>query len=165
MGQRIIDDNVVVDFVDDNGVTWFVDEDSNFTVDRPLRPFTDVTDGGWTDQSGGTSLADAIGEDPVDDANYIKSSSSPSNDACEIALSDPPGALRSPVKVQSRFRKEGTAAINLTVRLMQGATQIATWTYTGISASFIDQEETLTAPQVAAITNANDLRLVFEATV
>lgn len=31
MGERLIDDNSVIDFIDDNGETCFLDDESNFT--------------------------------------------------------------------------------------------------------------------------------------
>lgn len=43
MGQRLIDDNGVIDFVDDNGVACFVDDLGNFTCQpssgRPMKFF------------------------------------------------------------------------------------------------------------------------------
>ena len=46
-----------------------------------------------------------------------------------------------------------------------GATEVAEWVYTNISGSFVDEEETLTAPQLALITDPSDLRIEFEASV
>ena len=52
-----------------------------------LPPITDRTDGGWTDQTGGQELWDAINEAAPDDADYIKSITSPLTvDICEVAF-------------------------------------------------------------------------------
>lgn len=145
-------------------VTFQTDQGFGNTPFNLLVPDADDTQGGWTNDLGGLALYALIDENPADDVNYIRSSSSPVGDMCEVSLSDPVAVISQPARVQVRFRRQGDAPIDLTVRLMQGATQIAAWTYVGISTSFILQEETLTGPQFAAITDPTDLRLQFEAT-
>jgi hypothetical protein len=54
-------------------------------------------------------------------------------------------------------RAAARASADLKVRLFEGATQIAEWTHTDVSASFADAVQTLTAPQVAAISNYANL--------
>jgi hypothetical protein len=85
----------------------------------------------------------------------------PINDEFEIALNAATGPLSAPVNLDIYYKKENNNATPMTlkVRLMQGATEIASWTYTGISSTFFERQETLTAPQIAAITDWSELRL------
>jgi len=70
-----------------------------------------------------------------------------------------------PQRVRYRYKKENAdSTINLTVRLVEGAsTVIATWTHNDISTTVTESEQTLTAPQVASITDYTDLHVEFEA--
>lgn len=135
---------------------------------QTAAPASDVTDGSWTDQAGGTSLFAAIDEAVADDADYIKSSDliEGQSDACEVAL----GAVTDPVSgsghvVRYRYRSQGATAINLVVTLLDGATTVATWTHTSVSSSYADAAQTLSESQANSITNYADLRLRFNATV
>ncbi len=133
---------------------------------QTAAPTSDVTDGLWTDQAGGTSLFAAIDEAVADDLDYIKSSDLDvgQSDACEIAL----GPITDPVSgtghvVRYRYRAQGTTTINLVVTLLDGATTIATWTHTSVGSTYADAEQTLSAGEANAITNYADLRLRFNA--
>lgn len=128
-----------------------------------MRPDADVSDGLWTDQDGGSSLFAAVDEDPRSSADYIKSSSAPSADICRLRLSDPGSLPAVPFEVQYEYHKQGSGSIDLAVRLMQGATEIAAWDHTGISESETVATQELTAPQFAAITDFNALEIEFEA--
>jgi hypothetical protein len=128
-----------------------------------LRPDADSIDGGWTNELGGTELFASIDESVASDTDYIQSSINPVSDVAKISLSDPSTAVTTPVKIRYRYKKSEAAATNLTVRLLQGAVEIAAWTHTDISASFVTTEQTLTAPQFASITNFNDLYIEFTA--
>ena len=55
------------------------------------------------------------------------------------------------------FLASAAAISHLKVRLYDGATQIAEWTHTDIADTFADAVQTLTGPQVAAITNFANL--------
>ena len=55
--------------------------------------------------------------------------------------------------------------IDQTVYLMQGTTQIASWTYGDVPYGPTLKTETLTGPQLAAITNFADLRIRVTANV
>ena len=49
----------------------------------------DITDGNWTNELGGTTLAPSIDEvAPADDNDYIQSGDDPSSDLAEIALTN-----------------------------------------------------------------------------
>ena len=135
-----------------------------------LRPTTDISDGGWLTNSGGSDLRAAIDEVSASDADYITSSSSPTSaDIAEIKLStganpntSDDGALH---HIRYRYKKDssGGDTINLTVRLVQASTVIASWTHTNISDSYVTVDQTLTDAEANAITDYGDLRLRFEA--
>lgn len=128
------------------------------------RPSSDVADGGWTDDAGGTSLFAAIDEAAINDADYIQSGRNPSNDVCEIKLPSSSETPASPAKIKYRYWRTGTnGAMELRVRLLQGATQIASWTHSAIGTTVIQAEQTLSAPELASITDFSDLRLEFRA--
>src|SRR3954468_16329145 len=130
-----------------------------------LRPDADSIDGGWTNELGGTSLFSSIDETSADDSDYIRSSINPVADIAKISLGNPSGGVGAPAKIRYRYKKDSTTTVNLTVRLLQGVTEIASWTHTGISSSYVTTEQTLTAPQLASITDFTDLYIVFEANV
>jgi hypothetical protein len=131
------------------------------------HPAADVTDGGWTDQTGGPNLAAALDELIADDADYITSSASPgSPDIAEVQL----GSLGDPNSstghiVRYRYGKDSAAGdtLNLTVRLRQGTTTIASWTHTDVPAGWTDAVQTLSGAEADAITDYSDLRIRFEA--
>lgn len=135
-----------------------------------LRPTTDISDGGWLTDTGGTDLRAAIDETTASDADYITSSSSPvTADVAEIKLStgsnpntSNDGALH---HIRYRYKKDSASGdnIDLTVRLVQASTIIASWTHTSISDSYVTADQTLTDAEANAITDYGDLRLRFEA--
>lgn len=131
------------------------------------RPSSDVSDGSWTDQAGGTDLRAAIDETFPDEADYIRSSTSPpSADICEIALSsvtDPAASVDHIVRYRYAKSQSGGAQINLTVRLFDGGTQIAAWTHTDIDENWTEAAQVLSAGEANSIGNYADLRLKFEA--
>jgi hypothetical protein len=128
---------------------------------------SDVSDGSWLTNAGSATLYAAIDETTASDADFIQSSASPASaDVCEIqfqALNDPSSSAGH--NVSYRYQKDVAAGdqINLTVRLMQGATEIAAWTHTNIGLGWTGVTQTLTGTQADAITNYGDLRLRFEA--
>lgn len=131
------------------------------------RPNADITDGSWTNESGNnTNLYASIDESVINDSDYIQSSQSPSSaDVTEIGLSSvgDPGTDLGHV-VRYRYKKDTAGGqIDLTVRLMQGGTEIASWSHADIGTGFVTATQTLTNPQAANITNYADLRIKFEA--
>lgn len=133
------------------------------TVVEVLRADADISDGSWTTDTGGTILYAAIDEVSADDADYIQSSLGPSNDSCEVSLSNPVSSLTTPLKVRYRYKKSDGEQIDLTVELVQGTTVIATWTHTAIGTTITAAEQTLSAPEAASITDFTDLRVRFTA--
>jgi hypothetical protein len=131
----------------------------------PLVPDTDNTDGGWTNETGGTVLYSSIDEAAPNDSDYIISSDRPVSDICKISLSDPAGGIQAPLAVFYRFKKSGPNTINLRVRLLEGSTQISSWTHNNIADDFISVEQMLSSGELASITNPNNLFLEFKASV
>src|SRR5829696_8460670 len=92
-------------------------------------PISDVTDGSWLNELGSnTNLYASLDETTASDTDYIISPalSSGSSDTCEVgltALTDPSSSVSHTVSY--RYRAQGTGTMDLTVRLMQGATIIA----------------------------------------
>src|SRR5215211_1818372 len=128
-----------------------------------LRPDADSTDGGWTNEAGSNvDLFASIDEASANDADYIQSAASPNSDVCKISLGDSAFALIAPVYVRYRYKKSDAAqTMALTVRLLEGTTQRASWAHTDISTSFVTAEQTLTEGELAAITDFNNLFLEF----
>jgi len=131
-----------------------------------LRPDADVTDGGWTNEAGSNvNLFASIDEASASDADYIQSAPNPASDVCKISLGDSAFALVAPVYVRYRYKKDSAAqTMALTVRLLEGTTPRASWTQSNISTSFVTTEQTLSAGELAAITDFNNLFLEFTAT-
>jgi len=128
-----------------------------------LRSDSDITDGGWTTDTGGNDLFTAIDEVTPSDLDYIRSEENPANDVAEVGLTNQAGGIVAPYKVRYRYMKTPGVQIDLVVDLVQGITVIATWTHTDISDSIVQVEQTLTAPEAANVTNVNDLRVRFTA--
>lgn len=130
-----------------------------------LRPSADSNTGTWTNQAGSSTLYTMIDESSADDADYIQSSASPSNDVCTIKLEAPNGYTPlHPFTVKYRFKKSDSAnTLDLRVRLLQGTTEIAQWSEMNVTNSYITQARTLSRPQFATITQFSDLYLEFRA--
>jgi len=131
-----------------------------------IRPLSDVSAGGWTNESGGSTLYTSIDEVDPSDADYIQSPTSPHINIARMKLETPAFGLAPPVLVSYRYQKDETVqtgVANLTVRLMQGSTTIASWTHNNIPATMQGVMQTLTQPQMDAITNAANLYVEFEA--
>ena len=125
-----------------------------------LRPDADALDGNWLNESGSnTNLFSSLSETSASDAEYIASPVNPSNEVCRIALSNPTGVVQEPFTLSYRFNNLGGA--QLTVRLMQGTTEIASWNETG--SGWTTQDRTLTGPQFAAITDFTNLIVELKA--
>lgn len=126
------------------------------------RPTSDVALGGWS----GPAFS-AIDEAVASDADFTSSPVAPSNAMLEVAL----GAVEDPQVstghvIRYRYQKDAAngAQINLTVALMQGAVQIASWSHTNIANGFVTAAQTLSGVQADAITDYANLRLRFTAT-
>lgn len=136
-----------------------------------LFPFIDSADDGWLQESGGTNLYTSIDEVIADNADFIYVlPSSTAFKVCKIALSDPMGVVNQPMVVTYRYARSSSPDLSLgspdigeslRVRLLQGTTQIASWTHTSISATITTATQTLSASEFASITDFTDLYLEF----
>lgn len=122
----------------------------------------------WVTQAGSsTGLFDVVNETSLDDADYIQSPAEAGygSNTVRFQLSDPTAGktLVDPLRVRYRFRKTNTGDKTLSVTLKQGTTVIANWSHTGagITTSLQTVTQTLTAPQVAAITDLSNLFIEF----
>jgi len=135
-----------------------------------LRPDADDSNAGWINELGGsTNLFESIDEETPSDADYVQSPSSPAGEIFRFRLSDPASSI-DPAKAQTfsyRYGKDTSdQTIDVSVRLIQGAsTLIAAWEHLDVGTSFVTAEETLTGPQIAAITDYSDLFVEIESVV
>ena len=130
-----------------------------------LRPDGDDTDGRWTNENNGLVLFSSIDEVVADDSDHIRSGDTPAADICKISLSNPVEVdANGAHTIRYRYRKDAVSnPLDLTVRLVQGVTTIASWNHTNIGESVVEAEQTLTAGQRANITDYDDLFFEFEA--
>jgi hypothetical protein len=133
------------------------------------RPSADTVRTAWTDQAGGTTdIYTTIDEATPDDADYIKTAAPPGTNEFETLLTpvtDP--VVDTGHVIRWRRRKQpatGSAQVNLTVRLLQGTTQITSRADNDIPGTFTTSSYTLTTAEAGGITNYSDLRLEFVAT-
>lgn len=130
------------------------------------RPDSDVVDGGWKNTITASAVDNyaAIDEATASDADYCYSANNPVNDELEVGLSnvtDPASSTGHVVRY--RIGKEGNTnkVVDFTVRLRQGATEIAVWTHTNIAIGPTQFAQTLTSTQADSISDYTDLRLEF----
>lgn len=137
---------------------------------QTARPIADTHIGSYVNEAdAGTDLYLSIDESSVDDGDFIESGVAPVDDPYVCQL----GPLTDPVSstghiVRYRYKKSGSAGIDLTVELREGyaseaspGTLIASWSHTSISTSFVTAAQTLTAGEADAITDYADLYLRF----
>lgn len=130
-------------------------------------PAFDISDGLWTNQDGLTELFSALDERTADDNDFIRSPTLDlgESNACEVGIED----MKDPEasfghRIRARFRKEtvsGNRPMALTIRVKEGATVIASWTYPNVSTSWVTVDEELTASQANAITDYGNLSFEF----
>lgn len=126
------------------------------------RPSSDVATGTWTT----APLFNKVDEVAANDGDFIQSANSPNFDICELGLSsitDPEGNTGHVVRY--RYQKSAAAGrqIDLVVRLLDGATEIASYTHTDIGNGWVQADQTLSGAEADAIGNYGDLRLEFNA--
>lgn len=136
-------------------------------LDAPTAVISDVSNypSTWTTEANArNNLYQSINEFTADDSTFIQSESYPVASVVSFSLSDPAVALGTGTgRVRIRYYKQSAEVVNLTVRLMQGLTVIKSWTYTNIGVDVVQTDETLTAPEVATITDTTALTLQYEA--
>ena len=132
-------------------------------------PDSDVSIGAWSDEGGGTtSIFQSIDEarNAISDADFIQSEVVPATSVYEAGLeniSDPQVSNSHYIRYRYRRDVSSSHALDLTVRLKQGAGTIATWVHTSISTSYVTVTQELSTSEADSITDYNDLRLEFEA--
>lgn len=130
-----------------------------------LRPLSMLSNENWTDQDGNTTnLFGVLDEVSPDDADFIKSPYGPGADTVEFQLA--PGSTpagNDGHRLVYRYAKDPPAERKqLTVRLLEGAVIIATWTHTDQQHTFIEASQTLTEAQADSINDYTNLRVQFE---
>lgn len=148
-------------------IKFIDDQDGPLSGDLFFRPTLTDSTGNWRTDTGGTDLHTAIDEAVSSDADFIRSGTSPSLDVCRVKMTVASGSPNTaePVTVRYRYRKAGGQVIDLRVRLMQGVTEIASWTHTNISGSHVAAAQVLNTTQKTAITDWGNLFIEFRATV
>jgi len=137
------------------------------------RPSADAYNGdGWKEDDGTTTtIFDQIDEVVADDADFIRSPLTPTNDAYVTKLTSVTDPLSSTDHiVRYRYGKDaaGGDQIDLIVQLRQGyvnegspGTLIASQTHTNIGVAWIAGTFTLSGAEADAITDYTDLYLRF----
>jgi hypothetical protein len=130
-----------------------------------LRPDTDASNSGWTDQAGGTTnLYLTVDEAaPANDADYVKSSLNPTADVIRFRISDPSSAIAGPFSVSYRYGIVGSGVLTITASLKQGTTLIRSWVHTDATTTFKTVTQTLSSGEFASITDFTDLFMEFQA--
>jgi hypothetical protein len=109
-------------------------------------------------------LYQQVDEVVASDVDFIRSPPGPLNEATKFALGNPTGTPGEPFTVRYRAQKDrDTGTMELRVRLLQGLTQIASWTEASVPAEPTNYSHTLSGGEFAAITDFNDLFLEFRA--
>lgn len=122
-----------------------------------IRPDSDVSKTGSTDQDGGTDdLWDTVNEVTADDSDYIIK---PFNQELELGLEDAndPGVDTGHV-IRIRWRFQSGIPNDFQVRLMDGATVIQTSTVAGTT-TFGTDEVNISPTNATNITDYTDLRV------
>ena len=124
------------------------------------RPVTDTTPGAWL-PSAGIDLFAMVDEVVANDADYIYATTA---STCKLALNAVTDPLTSSGQVVS-YRAWSPTSGGLVVKLMQGATVIATWTHVTLPTVATTYNQALTAGECDAITNYATLSVQMESTV
>lgn len=132
------------------------------------RPSADTVRTAWTDEAGGTTdIWQGIDETVAEDTEYIKTGTPPAAGANEYetlltTVTDPISSSSHIMRWRRRKQPAaGSDAVTITVRLLDGATQITSQVDATIPGTFTDTSYTLSAGEANAITNYADLRLEF----
>ena len=175
--------NVIINYdADVNGTSTKVTEFQSYNDTSDIvilraesqfaRPDLDITfTAGWDDDTGNNNniLFDDIDEISRNDADYIHSRDLDGGHPLEFVVFrlskviDPDFSSGHILRYAYAKELPGGMQIDLTVRLLQGVTEIASWTHDDVGATFLRSAQILTAEQTDAITDYSDLRLVFEA--
>lgn len=137
------------------------------------RPDADLHVGNFTDQAGGTtSLFATIDEAAADDADYIRSPTSPVNEpyACGLSdVTDPASSSGHIIRMRTSTDLDAQESLDFTQELRQGyaseasqGTLIASQSRNGVtSTTWTTSSYTLSAAEADAITDYTDLQFRF----
>jgi hypothetical protein len=131
---------------------------SGITALRFARPSSDLSAGAWT-PSTGSDLYAMLDETTASDTDYIETTTA---STCEVALNAVTDPATSSGQVIT-IRAQSANGNNLVATLKQGATTIATRTFTSLGASWADYTITLSGAECDAITDYADLSVTLEA--
>jgi len=131
------------------------------------RPNADDVRTGWTEDDGvTTTIFDQIDETVADDLDYIKTAAPPGANEYEAGLSsvtDPVSSTGHIMRWRRQKDASGGAQINLTVRLLEGVTQITSQSDANIPSAWATSSYTLSGAEADAITNYGVLNQEFVA--
>lgn len=131
------------------------------------QPVSDTSTGAWANELGSTTnLYQSIDESFPSTTDYIQSGSNPTDDTVrfKVATKPDPNVSNGYQITYGYYRPSGVSAINMRVRLVQGAsTEIASWTHIDIPTTYTEVTQTLTTSQADAITDHSDLYVEFVA--
>lgn len=130
------------------------------------KPSTDISAGGWSPSDGSSPLYTMLDEASADDGDYIISPLSPAVAAVSevklATIADPAKSTGHTIRYRIGKSAVGGDTLNVTVKLVQGTTVIATWTHNDIGSVITTYEQTLSGGEADSITDYSDLRLRFE---
>lgn len=124
------------------------------------RPNADISNTGWLPLSG-SDLYPMVGETVRDDDTYIYTNTAGS--LCELALSDVTDPATSADHLPSLVLSAPSGGGGMIVRLMEGASQRASWTYDPLPTTATLYQPELTGGEADSITDYANLRYQFEA--
>lgn len=131
------------------------------------RPNADDVRTGWTEDDGTTvAIFDQIDEASPDDLDYIKTAAPPGSNEYEAGLSsvtDPVSSTGHIMRWRRQKDASAGATINLTVRLLQGVTQITSQADNAIPSAWATTSYTLSGAEADAITDYTILNMEFVA--
>ena len=134
------------------------------TVSIFIRPDTDASNSGWTNEAGSSSnLYLSIDETSANDTDYIQSSANPVSDVVRFRISDPSAGMAEPFKVRYRYGTIGAGTVTLTATLKQGIRIIKQWVHTDATTTFQTVTQTLASAEFVTITDFTDLFVEFQA--
>lgn len=119
---------------------------------------------------GDGTLYEEIDESTRNDNDFTRSATLTilgQSDTWQVGLStimDPQTSSNHIVRYVYKKSGDGGITVDLTVRLMQGSTQIASWTHNDVGSTFTLATQTLSESEANSITNYADLRFTFVAT-
>jgi len=130
-----------------------------------VRPSSDITVGGWTNESGGATLYTSLNDASQNDATFIRSSDNPVADTAEVHLGSSGVLADGTLKIAVGKGLNNAVEVNQRIALVQGTTEKAVWTYNDVAFGITLKTETLTGPQLASISDFTDLRIRMMADV